>query len=216
MGLVDLKQRMLYLESLGVKKFSLPYKEIPGVISSKALEEHLKLYQGYKDLLKRIDSKFESMEKSELPKKHLPEHPFRALKEAETFALGGILLHELFFNNLTSPPSDVKGLEIEKFIKQEFSSVTEWKNCMRACIMEARGWVVLSIDSDNNCRILMLDAHNIGSMFGQVPLVVIDCYEHSYWMDHGVERGTYADGILKHLNWEEINNRYLDTQNEAI
>lgn len=204
-----IKQRIRWLQALGAKAYSLPYKSIPGVISAKALEEHLKLYEGYKDLLARIDSKFETMGKDEVPKKHMPDHPFRALKEAETHALGGIILHELFFENLTSKPSDFKGLEIEKFIKEDFKSLSEWKHCMRGSIMEAKGWVVFSVDHEGQYRILMLDAHNVGAMFYQEPLVVIDCYEHAYWMDHGVDRGAYADGVLAHLNWEEINKRFL-------
>lgn len=206
---ISLKERVAALQALGAKKFELPYKSIPGVVSAKALEEHYKLYEGYKELLKRIDEKFKTMSKDEVPKKHMPEHPFRALKEAETHALGGILLHELYFENLISKSSDIKGLEIEKFIRTDFSSLSEWKHCMRGTIMEAKGWVVFSKDSNNGSRILMLDAHNVGAMFHQEPLVVVDCYEHAYWMDHGVDRGTYADGVLDHLNWEEINKRYL-------
>lgn len=207
----SLKQRLQVLQSLAGKKFTLSYKQIPGVISARALEEHLKLYEGYKDLLARIDEKFETMGKDEVPKKHMPDHPFRALKEAETHALGGILLHELFFTNLTPKESSVNGLEITKFIEKDFSSLAEWKHCMRGSIMEAKGWVVFSIDQDGNYRILMLDAHNVGAMFGQTPLCVIDCYEHAYWMDHGVDRGAYADGVLKHIDWEVVNDRLLKT-----
>jgi Fe-Mn family superoxide dismutase len=204
-----IKQRIRWLQALGTKSFSLPYKSIPGVISTKALEEHLKLYEGYKDTLKRIDETFLTMEKDEVPKKTAWDHPFRAIKQAETYALGGVILHELFFQNLTNKPSDVNGLEIKKFIEKHFDSIAEWRHCMRGSLMEARGWVVFSMDQDGDYRILMMDTHDNGAMFGQKPLVVIDCYEHSYWMDHGVDRATYVDGVLKHLNWEVINERFV-------
>src|SRR3974377_1121101 len=125
-----IKQRIRWLQALGAKDFSLPYKSISGVISTKALEEHLKLFQGYKDTLKRIDENFETMGKDEVPKKTAWDHPFRAIKLAETFALGGVILHELFFNNLTNKPSDVNGLTVEKFIKEHFDSMAEWRHCM--------------------------------------------------------------------------------------
>jgi Fe-Mn family superoxide dismutase len=205
----DIKKRIQWLQALGAKSFSLPYKSIPGVISTKALEEHLKLYEGYKDLLARIDEKFETMGKDEVPKKHMPDHPFRALKEAETYALGGVLLHELYFTNITNKPAESNGLEIEKFIKEQFGSMAEWRHCMRGSAMETRGWVVFTCDQAGDYRILMMDSHDHGGAFDQTPLVVVDCYEHAYWMDHGVDRATYVDGVLKHLNWEEINRRYL-------
>lgn len=203
-----IKKRIQWLQALGAKEHSLPYKSIPGVISAKALEEHLKLYQGYKDALKRIDENFETMGKDEVPKKHILEHPFRALKLAETYALGGVILHELFFNNLTNKPSDVNGLEVEKFIKEHFDSMAEWRHCMKGSLMEARGWVVFGVDNKGGYRILMMDAHDCGASFDCTPLVVIDVYEHSYWMDHGADRGSYVDGVLKCLNWEEINRRF--------
>lgn len=204
----SIRQRILALQALGAKEFSLPYKSIPGVISAKALEEHLKVFQGYKDTLKRIDDNFETMGKDEVPKKHMPEHPFRAIKLAETYALGGVILHELYFNNLTNKPSDVNGLEVEKFIKEHFDSMAEWRHCMRGSLMESRGWVVFGVDNTGEYRILMMDAHDCGASFDCKPLVVIDVYEHSYWMDHGADRAAYVDGILKCLNWEEINRRF--------
>ena len=187
----------------------MPYESIPGVISAKALKEHLKVFQGYKDALKRIDENFEEMDRREIPKKHLIEHPFRAIKLAETYALGGVILHELFFNNLTNKPSDVNGLEVEKFIKEHFGSMAEWRTCMRGSLVETKGWVVFGVDKTDNYRILMMDAHDCGASFDCTPLVVIDVYEHAYWMDHGADRVSYVDGILKCLNWEEINRRYL-------
>lgn len=206
---VDIKKRIQWLQALGAKSFSLPYKSIPGVVSAKALEEHLKLYEGYKDTLKRIDENFLTMEKDDVPKKTAWDHPFRAIKQAETYVLGGVILHELYFANLTNKPSEVNGLEIKKFIEEHFDSMAEWKHCMRGSLMEARGWVVFSIGKDGSYRILLMDAHDNGASFDQTPLVVIDCYEHAYWMDHGVDRASYVDGVLKHLNWEEINRRYL-------
>jgi superoxide dismutase, Fe-Mn family len=204
-----IKKRIQWLQALGAKSFDLPYKSIPGVVSAKALEEHLKLYQGYKDTLKRIDEGFLTMGKDEVPKKTAWDHPFRAIKQAETYALGGVILHELYFHNLTPKESSGNGLEVEKFIKKHFDSMAEWRHCMKGSLMEARGWVVFSVDKAGDYRILLMDAHDCGAMFDQTPLVVIDVYEHAYWMDHGVDRSTYVDEIFKHLNWEEINRRFI-------
>lgn len=177
-----IKKRIQWLQALGAKSFDLPYKSIPGVVSAKALEEHLKLYQGYKDTLKRIDESFLTMGKDEVPKKTAWDHPFRAIKQAETYALGGVILHELYFGNLTPKALEVNGLEVEKFIKENFDSMAEWRHCMKGSLMEARGWVVFSVDRAGDYRILLMDAHDCGAMFDQTPLVVIDIYEHSYWM----------------------------------
>lgn len=216
MSLISLQDRISILKSLATKKFTIPYKSIPDLISVRALEEHHKLYEGYVDTLKRIDQSFENMSVNGIPKKTEWENPFRALKQAETYALGGIILHELYFTNLTPKPIDPKGLEIEKYIKKEFGSIKQFKNCIRGSIMEARGWAVLAIDKQGQCPILMMDAHNEGLVYGSEPLIVIDAYEHNYFMDHGADKGVCADGMLGHLNWEEINNRFVNNEQARI
>lgn len=216
MSLIPLQDRLSILKSIATKKFTIPYKSIPGLISVRALEEHFKIYQGYIDTLKRIDKVFENTSANGIPKKTEWENPFRALKQAETYSLNGIILHELYFTNLTPKPIDPKGLEIEKYIKKEFGSIKQFKNCIRGSIMEARGWAVLTIDKQGKCPIFMMDSHNEGLVYEHEPLIVIDSYEHSYFMDHGADKGVHADGTLEHLNWEEINNRFLKNDQRRI
>jgi Fe-Mn family superoxide dismutase len=204
---VNIKKRIRLLQVLAAKGFSLPYKSIPGVISAKALDEHIKLYEGYKALLKRVD---EELKTADLPKKHMPDHPFRALKDAETHALGGVLLHELYFENLTNKPSSIKGLEIEKCIKDQFGSMAEWKQCMRAvCLTVGEGWAVMAMNDEKDCRILMVNGHNAGTMFGYEPLIVIDEWCHAYFLEWGADKAGYTDAVLECLNWDAINQRYL-------
>jgi Fe-Mn family superoxide dismutase len=43
---------------------------------------------------------------------------------------------------------------------------------------------------------------------GRVPLLVIDVWEHAYYLDHQHRRGTYVSGVIDHLlNWEFANER---------
>jgi Fe-Mn family superoxide dismutase len=38
---------------------------------------------------------------------------------------------------------------------------------------------------------------------GQVPLLVIDIWEHAYYLDHQERRAAYVDAVVDHLlNWD--------------
>ncbi|MEK7123314.1 MAG: Fe-Mn family superoxide dismutase [Patescibacteria group bacterium] len=40
-------------------------------------------------------------------------------------------------------------------------------------------------------------------MWGSAPLVVLDVYEHAYFIDYGSDRKKYIDDYFKNLNWAE-------------
>jgi len=205
---MNLINRIKFFKSFGSKDLSFPYIEIPEVISANALQEHLKLLKGYQDTLKRIDNQLKDLH--DLPKKVEWENPLRSLKEAETFSLGAVILHKLYFDNLSDKKSTCKELEIEKLLKEQFGSITKFIEYFKSVCLESRGWVILTIDNERYCRVLMMDTHNQGAIFNQIPLLVIDNFEHAYWMDHGSNKIEYVNKIIDYINWEFVNDRLVN------
>ncbi|MCP3917231.1 MAG: hypothetical protein GY711_16915 [bacterium] len=54
---------------------------------------------------------------------------------------------------------------------------------------------------------LATDAHDDGPMWFGVPLVVLDMYEHSYYIDYQNKKADYVDGFTECLSWVEIDQR---------
>jgi Fe-Mn family superoxide dismutase len=187
----------------------LEFDELRGVVSPRALAEHYKLYEGYVETLARVD---ESLQACPRPDRHLADHPYRAIKEAETYAIGGVLLHEMYFGNLSANPG-APPAQIIQAITTKWGSPSAWWTEMRAAALTARGWVLLGMCEidPNDMRIFMLDSHNVGAMAGYSPLCAIDVFEHAYWMDHGANRTAYLDGLPRFLKWSEINRRYMES-----
>ena len=180
--------------------------EIPGILSKRAVEEHRKLADGYQKTLDRVN---QALTNPTLPTMHQPESPYRALKEAEHYALGGVVLHELFFGNIAANIVRIQLLlEVERCIESTWGSLENFRAELRAACLSARGWAVLSLDPFGRLRILMLDSHDIGPVMGSVPILVIDMFEHAYWMDYGADRASYVEGILNHVDWMEVNRRF--------
>ncbi len=70
---------------------------------------------------------------------------YRGLKKGETYALDGVILHELYFDNLGGINNMPSGIALE-LIDQFFGSYENWKQDFIACGKAARGWAVLCYD----------------------------------------------------------------------
>ncbi len=75
--------------------------------------------------------------------------------------------------------------------------------------MAARGWTVLAWDThDNALRVYTGDAHNQGGVWGCLPILVLDVYEHAYFIDYGSDRKAYIGDWWKNLDWKKATELY--------
>ena len=58
----------------------------------------------------------------------------------------------------------------------------------------------------------VIDLHSSNVMIGMLPIIVIDCWEHSYYRDYLKDRKSYIFGMMKELNWSVIDNRVKKTE----
>lgn len=175
-------------------------KDLPG-ISKKMLDEHFKLYEGYVKKTNEIQKKIREADKSEANGvfSYIGE-----LKRQETFAVNGVKLHEVYFAHLGGD-GQPKG-ELAKMIEKDFGSLENWKLDMIATGIAARGWAITAFDyKDRRLHNYGSDAHNVGAVWGCVPLIVLDVYEHAYFMDYGINRKDYIDSFFKNLDWNFAN-----------
>ncbi len=122
-----------------------------------------------------------------------------------------VILHELYFDNMTSTES-TPTMSANEVIKARFGSVDRWIEDFRAAAMSSRGWAVLAWHPINGRLYnLATDSHADGPLWFGVPLVVVDMYEHSYYIDFQNKKTDYVDGFTEHLNWAEIDKRVRAT-----
>ena len=175
-------------------------KDLPG-ISLRTLWEHFKLYQGYVKKTNEIQKKIDEADKSEANGvySHIGE-----LKRQETFAVNGMKLHEVYFCHL-GDGNEPKG-RLLKMIERDFGSLENWKLDMVATGLSARGWAILALDfKDNRLHNYSADAQNVGAVWGAIPIIAMDVYEHAYFIDYGADRKSYVDAFFKNLNWDFAN-----------
>lgn len=186
------------------QELNFPKNSLEG-ISEKTIENHYeKLYKGY---VKKYNEILERLDQATTDEANASWSQWRGLKDGETFTLDAIILHELYFENLGAQPID--GLEIKEAIEEQYESMDEFEAQLMATGMSARGWVVVAISPlDGGIDIYQCDAHNQGGIWAAWPILILDVYEHAYFIDYGADRKNYLQAFWKNINWNAVNDRF--------
>lgn len=171
-------------------------------ISSRQVDEHLKLYHNYVKKLDEIREKFENSKKEG----NATYSEVRELKIEEGFAWNAIKLHEWYFENIHNEKDVVR--EVVKEIEEDFGTYENWRAEFVSLASSARGWLILAYDwRDNKLHNFICDAHNQGGIWDTVPLIILDMYEHAYFIDFGTDKAKYIEWFMSHINWKKVEER---------
>lgn len=185
----------------------LPFTAPLTGISEKTIAiHHDKLYVGYVNKMKEIGEKLKEMRETGvgLDKANQSYSEMRALRMGETFATNGVYLHEYYFNVLGGTGAAQGSLAEE--IADKYESMEKFIAFFSATGMAVRGWVVLAWDTQiGRLKIYGCDSHDQGGVWGCVPLIVLDVFEHAYFIDYGSDRAAYIADFWKNLNWNAAN-----------
>jgi len=175
-------------------------------ISDQQIEYHFEThYKGYVAKMNEILEKLETVDRS---KANQNFSDYRALKVEESFNWMGVVLHELYFENIKDGAGTSPGAKLNQIIKDNFGSFDKWKEDFKACGIALRGWAVLVYDLSSRRLVNNgLDAHNVYGFLNSIPLLVLDVYEHAYYTDQGPKRPPYIDRFFENVNWNVVNRR---------
>ena len=179
----------------------LKYKSLNGLTEKQLAEHHDVLYAGYVKKTNEIRQKLANVDVA-TPKATYSD--LRELKVEETFALNGVKLHEGYFDNLGGD-GKAHGV-VADWIGKDFGSYAKWESEFKACGIAARGWVVLAFDLEEGCLYnFVCDVHNQGGVWGTIPLLILDVYEHAYFLDYATGRKNYIEAFMKLIDWKVVN-----------
>ena len=194
--------------SLSVKlspKDQLKPKGLKG-ISDQQLEYHFETH--YKGYVTKINEVWEKLLTVDRSKANQNFSDYRALKVEESFNYMGVVLHELYFENIKNGEGTQPSPKLMELIEKNFGSFDKWKEDFKACGIALRGWAVLVYDLSSGKLINNgLDAHNSYGLLNAIPLLVLDVYEHAYYIDQGPKRAPYIDAFFQNVNWNVVNKR---------
>lgn len=175
--------------------------ELKGISAKTNDIHHGKLYTGYVNKRNEVEEKIKD---TDLDSANQVYSAWRGLKEGETFAANGMILHQVFFSILggDGKPEDTT---IHDAIVKEWGSWDRFVAEFTATAMGARGWAVLAFDGfDRRLHIYAADAQNQGAVWGSTPLLPCDVYEHAYVLDFGADRKAYVAAFLENVDWSAV------------
>lgn len=180
------------------------YKDLEPYISEEQLRiHHDKHHQAYVDGANALLKKFDARDS---------EFDIKAVAKELSFHVGGFILHKLFWENMG--PAGKCGGEptgtIADYIKKDFGSFERFKKefTQVAVGVEGSGWAALTLcRRTNRIFIMQIEKHNVNVIPGFRIMMVLDVWEHAYYLDYQNRRPEFVDAFWNLVNWDEVNKR---------
>jgi len=188
-------------------KLPYGYKDLEPHMSEQQLTiHHQKHHQGYvngaNNLLERLDK----------ARKEGTDVDMKATLKDLSWNIGGHFLHSLFWNNLA--PTGEGGGEptgaLANRVEKEFGGFERFKKefTQAAVGVEGSGWGALTLCRQTQRLLIMqIEKHNTNIYPAFRILMVLDVFEHAYYIDYKNDRSKFVEAFWNLVNWNEVNKR---------
>ena len=125
------------------------------------------------------------------------------------FHFSSHVLHSIFWTNLTNKKSDPSG-ELLKRIEKSFGSYDKLKSYIATTSknVDGNGWGILGYQPySDSLVVLQCENHEKLTQWGVIPLLVIDVWEHAYYLKYKNKRTDFVDSLFNIINWDNTAQR---------
>jgi Fe-Mn family superoxide dismutase len=133
------------------------------------------------------------------------------LEKDLAFNLGGHVNHSIFWTNLSPNGGDKPVGELAAAIDDNFGSFDKFQAHFTAAALgvQGSGWAVLAWDSIGQ-RLIIQQFFDQQSNFaaGTVPVLMLDVWEHAYYLDYRNVRADYVKAFWNIANWANVQERF--------
>ncbi|HAT33245.1 MAG TPA: superoxide dismutase [Janthinobacterium sp.] len=126
------------------------------------------------------------------------------------FQLSSHLLHTIYWSNLSGKGGAPAG-ELAKAINAQFASYEKFKAQLIAASLavEASGWGMLAYHAGTKrLIILQCENHHKLTVWGAQPLLLLDVFEHAYYLQYQNRRAEYLNKLFTIINWDNVAARF--------
>ncbi len=119
------------------------------------------------------------------------------------------ILHSIFWTNLTNSKTNPSG-DLLKRIEKSFGSYERLKMLIvqTAKNVDGNGWGILAYQPyTNQLIVLQCENHEKLTQWGCIPLLVIDVWEHAYYLKYKNKRTDFVDALFNIINWDNVAQR---------
>ena len=183
-----------------------PYDALEPYYDEQTVRLHHDIHhKGYVDGLNNAETKIaEAREKGDFA---LIKHWAREL----AFHGSGHILHTMFWENMKPAGGGAASGPIAEAINKEFDNFDKFKQqfSAAAAAVEGSGWAILAFNPYfAKLEILQTEKHQDLTQWGVVPLLVVDVWEHAYYLKYQNKRAAFIEAWWNLVNWDDVNQRW--------
>ena len=134
-----------------------------------------------------------------------------AAARALAFHGSGHILHSIFWTNMKPGGGGEPSGALADAIKQQFGSYEAFKKLFLQTTNDVKGsgWGILAYRKmDNALVILQAQVHENLAQWGVTPILVLDAWEHAYYLKYQNKRADWTAAFMDHLvNWDNVAER---------
>jgi superoxide dismutase, Fe-Mn family len=116
--------------------------------------------------------------------------------------------------NLTNKKGSPGG-ELLKQVEKDFASYDKLKTLIAKTSkgIDGNGWGILGYQPyTKKLTVLQCENHEKLTQWGVIPLLVIDVWEHSYYLKYRNRRAEFVDNLFPIINWDNVADRFNTAQ----
>lgn len=129
------------------------------------------------------------------------------LEKTLAFNLSGHTLHTIFWQNLSPDGGDKPTGELASSIDEHFGSFDAFKAQLTSATstIQGSGWGVLAYDALGQ-RLLVEQVydHQNNAGIGNTPLLVLDAWEHAFYLQYKNVKPDYVSALWNIINWDDV------------
>lgn len=133
------------------------------------------------------------------------------LERTLAFNVSGHILHAMFWQNLSPQGGGEPQGRLAEQIQFDFGSFANFKAHMTraASTIMGSGWAALAWEPAS-ARLIVVQIHDHQSQTaqGSVPLMVLDAWEHAYYLQYHNDKASFFDAVWNLWNWQDIATRF--------
>ncbi|GHV04939.1 superoxide dismutase [Clostridia bacterium] len=184
-----------------------PYDALEPYIDEETMHyHHDKHFQTYIDNLNAALAPYPALQ--DIPLETLLSNPEKlpdAAREAILHNGGGVYNHNAFFNGLSPAGADnhTPTGDLAKTIDAAYGSFENFKKTFneQAASVFGSGWTMLGLTENGTPAIVKLANQSTASMLNMKPAVLVDVWEHAYYLKYKNLRAEYLQGVWNVLRF---------------
>lgn len=140
------------------------------------------------------------------------------LQKNLAFNLAGHVNHTIFWENLSPEGGDKPEGELAQAVEEFFGSFDGLRAQFTAAALgiQGSGWAILAWDSLGEKLIIEQFYDHQGNLAAAtVPLLLLDMWEHAFYLDYLNVKADYVDAFWSIVNWDNVSERYAAAKEGA-